>query len=206
MKKKIIGIIDYGAGNLGSIYNAINYLGYEAKLLERPESINKFSHIILPGVGSFGELSKNLKKKNWPLKIKIYLEKGNFLLGICAGMQLLFQESDESKGVKGLGLIKGKLQMFNRSSNLPIPHVGFNEVNFTNSKIWNGIKNKSAFYFIHSYRITENEENIKISTTTYGEKFISFVEKENIFGAQFHPEKSHVIGLRLLKNFIGLKN
>ena len=121
-------------------------------------------------------------------------------------MQLLFQESDESKGVKGLGLIKGKLQMFNRSSNLPIPHVGFNEVNFTNSKIWNGIKNKSAFYFIHSYRITENEENIKISTTTYGEKFISFVEKENIFGAQFHPEKSHVIGLRLLKNFIGLKN
>ena len=202
ISKKKVGIIDYGAGNLGSIYNAIKYLNAPTKIISNPENINQFSHLILPGVGSFGTLSKNLKKKNWPNDIREFVKKGKSLLGVCVGMQLLFEESDESKGAKGLSLIKGSFQVFNESNKLPLPHIGFNEVIHNKTAIWKGIENNSPFYFIHSFRIMKTNDEVITSKTTYGDEFISFVEKDNVFGSQFHPEKSHYVGLKLLKNFL----
>ena len=204
--KNKVGIIDYGAGNLGSIYNAITYLTIDVNIVSSPKDINKFSHLILPGVGSFGKLSDNLKKKNWPNKIEKFVKEGKSLLGVCVGMQLLFEQSDESKGAQGLGLIKGHFNIFNNSTKFPLPHVGFNEVEHKNTEIWRGIENKSPFYFIHSFKIKKVKDNVISSKTIYGEEFISFVEKNNVFGSQFHPEKSHYVGLRLLKNFLEIKN
>ena len=204
--KKKVGVIDYGAGNLGSICNAINYLEFDAKLISNTDEANNFSHLILPGVGSFGKLSNNLKKKSWPEKLRQFSKEGKYLMGICIGMQLLFEKSDESEDSNGLGLIKGSFQLFNKNNNLPIPHMGFNEVTHNNTPIWNGIKNNSPFYFVHSYRVTDTTDDSIKSKTIYGEEFISFIEKENIFGSQFHPEKSHNSGLKLIKNFIELKN
>ena len=204
--KNKIGIIDYGAGNLASIYNALNFLQLNVKLISNPNDIKDYSHLILPGVGSFGKLAKNLRDRNWPDKIENFIEKGNYIFGICIGMQLLFEKSDEDKDASGLGLIKGNFKKFNKKYNLPIPHMGFNEVSFQNSSIWKGIKNNSPFYFVHSYRVSDIEDESLKSKTVYGEEFISFIEKGNIFGSQFHPEKSHKTGLKLLKNFIELKN
>ena len=206
LKKKKVGIIDYGAGNLASICNAINYLEFDEKLISNTDEANNFSHLILPGVGSFGKLANNLKKKNWPEKLRQFSKEGKYLMGICIGMQLLFEKSDESKDSNGLGLIRGSFQLFNKNNNLPIPHMGFNEVKHNNTPIWKGIKNNSPFYFVHSYRVTDTKDESIKSKTIYGEEFISFIEKENIFGSQFHPEKSHNSGLKLIKNFIELKN
>ena len=205
---KQVGIIDYGAGNLASIYNAINYLGYRPKFITNPDEAKKFSHLILPGVGAFGKLAKILEKKGWSLMLKNLTNEGTYLFGICVGMQLLFESSEEGSDTKGVSLIKGRFSNFKTNNEkfvLPVPHMGFNEVCHQSTKIWEGIKNNSPFYFVHSFRVTDTSDNISIGTTTYGEKFISFVEKKNIFGSQFHPEKSHDSGLKLIKNFIELK-
>ena len=203
--KTKVGIIDYGAGNLGSIYNAIKYLNAPTEIISSPKNIDQFSHLILPGVGSFGTLS-SISKKNWPDEIKKFIKKGKSLLGVCVGMQLLFEQSDESIGSTGLSLIKGTFQVFNETNNLPLPHIGFNEVIHNKTPIWKGIDNNSPFYFIHSFKITKTNDDVVTSKTTYGDEFISFVEKDNVFGSQFHPEKSHYVGLKLLKNFLELQN
>ncbi len=200
--KKKVGIIDYGAGNLGSIFNAIQYLDAKVEILVSPLNLSQYSHLILPGVGSFGRLADNLKKKDWPGEINNFVKNGKSLLGVCVGMQLLFQQSEESKETFGLSLIKGKFNIFKKSSELPLPHVGFNEVEHKNTPIWRGIENKSPFYFIHSYKINKTQDKTIDANTTYGTKFISFIEKDNIYGSQFHPEKSHYVGLKLLKNFL----
>jgi imidazole glycerol phosphate synthase glutamine amidotransferase subunit len=206
ISKKKVGIIDYGAGNHGSIFNAIQYLGAQTKIVSSPSNLNQYSHLILPGVGSFGKLAVNLKKKDWPNKIKNFVQQGKSLFGICVGMQLLFEQSEESKNAFGLSLIKGKFNIFNKLNNLPSPHVGFNEVNHKNSSIWKGVKNKSPFYFIHSFRVKKTQEDVTVAKTIYGEEFISFIEKDNIYGSQFHPEKSHFVGLKLLKNFLEINH
>ena len=206
ISKKKVGIIDYGAGNLGSIHNAIQYLDAKTKIISSPSELDQFSHLILPGVGSFGKLADNLKKKGWPNKIKNFVQKGNRILGVCVGMQLLFEQSEESKDAIGLSLIKGKFNIFKKTNGLPLPHIGFNEVEHKNTPIWKGIKNKSPFYFIHSFNIRKTEDKVTIAKTIYGNEFISFVEKDNIYGSQFHPEKSHYVGLKLLKNFLEINN
>ena len=206
ISKKKVGIIDYGAGNLGSINNAMQYLDAKTKIISSPSELNQLSHLILPGVGSFGKLAENLKKKDWPNEIKNFVKKGNTLLGVCVGMQLLFEQSEESYEATGLSLIKGKFNIFDKSNNLPLPHVGFNEVEHKNTPIWKGIENKSPFYFIHSFRIRKTQDNAIAAKTTYGNEFVSFIEKDNIYGSQFHPEKSHYVGLKLLKNFLEIKN
>ena len=205
IEKKKVGIIDYGAGNLGSIYNAFNYLNAKTEIISDPIDLKKFSHLILPGVGSFGELSNNLKKKDWPEKIKKFIKDGKSLLGICVGMQLLFETSEESQNSIGLSLIKGSFKIFGEND-LPLPHVGFNEVTHNNTPIWKGIKNNSPFYFIHSFRISKTQDKVIQAKTKYGDEFISFIEKDNIYGSQFHPEKSHHVGLKLLKNFLNINN
>ena len=206
MPKKKVGIIDYGAGNLGSIYNAIKYLEVQTKIISLPSDLSQFSHLILPGVGSFGKLADNLKEKDWPNKIKDFVQKGNSLFGICVGMQLLFEQSEESKNAIGLNLFKGSFKIFDKSDDLPLPHIGFNEVLHKNTPIWKGIKNKSPFYFIHSFNIKKTQDGVITAKTNYGNEFISFIEKDNIYGSQFHPEKSHYVGLKLLKNFLEIDN
>ena len=209
MKKKEVGIINYGAGNTGSIYNAVKYLEYTPKFIENPDEAKNYSHLILPGVGNFGILANNLKKKNWQNTLNNLLKNGQSLFGICVGMQLLFENSEESTDSKGLGLLKGSLYNFqsdNEEFKLPVPHIGFNKVFHQNTPIWKNIKNNSPFYFVHSYRITNTEDKVTTCKTIYQNEFISFVEKENLFGSQFHPEKSHITGLKLIQNFLELAN
>tara|TARA_Y100000590_G_C15629608_1_gene980704 strand:+ start:357 stop:974 length:618 start_codon:yes stop_codon:yes gene_type:complete len=202
MKKKLIAIIDAQFGNLASVINSIKYLGYEYEVVKKPTKIKAYSHFILPGVGSYKKAAKNLHFLGWHKAIKDLTESSTPFLGICLGMQLMFEEGEENGTIKGLGLFKGKCKIFSKNNKLPLPHMGFNFVKHENSMIWKNIPNPSPFYFVHSYRIKNSEDNALISRTYYGEEFISFIEKKNIFGAQFHPEKSHKIGLKLLSNFI----
>jgi imidazole glycerol-phosphate synthase subunit HisH len=201
MKKINIGIIESGFGNIASVINAIKYLNYNFQIIKSPKNLESFSQIILPGVGSFNKAAKKLKKNGWFSAIKEFTKKGKPLLGICLGMQLMFEEGIEHGKTKGLGLFKGKCEKFKKNKKFPIPHVGFNIVKHQNTKIWKDIPNLSPFYFVHSYKISP-KKNAKQSLTKYGEEFISFIERDNIYGAQFHPEKSHKIGLKLIKNFI----
>ena len=202
MKKKCIAIIDAKFGNLASVINAIKYLGYDHDVLKKPSKIRAYSHFILPGVGSYNKAAKKLRALGWYKAIKDLADASMPFFGICLGMQLMFDEGDENGTIKGLGLFKGKCKIFSKNSKLPLPHMGFNFVKHKNSMIWKNIPNPSPFYFVHSYRIKEAEGDSLTSKTHYGEEFISFIEKKNIFGAQFHPEKSHKIGLKLLSNFI----
>ncbi len=201
---KEVAIINYGAGNLASLINAIENLNFKPIILEKPERKKLFSHIILPGVGAFGKLARNLID----LGFKDYLEennqKENYILGICVGMQLLFERSEESKNQEGLGILSGEIKKFefDKNANFPLPHVGFSKVFHNNSKIWTDIPDSSFFYFIHSYRLKNASKNISFAKSNYGEDFISFVAKNNIFGAQFQPEKRHKVGLKCITNFL----
>jgi len=204
MKK--VAIIDYGMGNLRSIEKCLNYLGIENKIIDDPKNLKNFTHIILPGVGSFKKAISNLKKNNmYEAIIKISRKKKKKILGICLGMQLLFKSSTEDGITKGLGIIEGKVDKFliNKKLFIKIPHVGFNEVYFEKNNIFfEGIKNKSDFYFDHSYKVSLFSNEINPVLTEYGENFLSAFNSKNIFGAQFHPEKSQSNGLLIIQNFI----
>jgi|TARA_B110000027_G_scaffold16797_1_gene17311 glutamine amidotransferase len=202
---KEIAIIDYGAGNIASIVNSLEYLGRKVKILKEPSDTH-YSHVILPGVGSFGKLSDNLKILNFDRYIIENLKKGSFLFGICVGMQLLFEQSEESPGKSGLGLLKGKFEKILplKDRFLPLPHVGFSKINNYNVKIFDNMRSEAYFYFIHSYYLKKVPENVNYCTSEYGEKFVSFIEKDNIYASQFHPEKSHKTGLTLIENFLKL--
>ncbi len=206
MIKKKVAIINYGLGNLVSIENALRYLKINNKIISNPKDLKNFSHLILPGVGSFSTGMKNITKFGWDEEIKKFYSNRKLILGICLGMQMLFSDSNEFGLSNGLGLIQGKCRMFSEETKnkIVIPHVGFNQVVFPETVISSGIDKNSSFYFIHSYRIKKVEPNVRYGYTTYGEKFISFVEKNNVFGTQFHPEKSHTAGLKLLKNFVNI--
>ncbi len=208
---KVIDIVDYGFGNLASVKNAIIFNGFNCNLVQKPNEIKNSTHLILPGVGAFEAGIAKLKNEGWIKSIYEFTENGGYLLGICLGMQLLFKKgTNESTGdqIDGIGIIDGSCKKFDiiDKYNLPLPHIGFNKVEHPNTDIWNGIPQNSFFYFVHSYRIIKNNRNFdyKISSTNYGENFISFIEHKKVFGAQFHPEKSHSVGLKLIKNFCNL--
>ena len=211
MSKKKICIVDYGFGNITSLENSLNYLKFDYVTLDKPKDLSNFSHLFLPGVGSFEAGMTKLKKLKWDLEIKKFIENGGYLFGICLGMQLLFKYGTNEKTnqtIDGLRFFEGKCEKFfkkNDKNKLPLPHVGFNAVKYKKTKIWNGINNLSYFYFIHSYRVSSDNNLVKCATTNYGENFISFVENSNIFASQFHPEKSHLLGLKLIENFCNLK-
>jgi glutamine amidotransferase len=204
MSNKIITIIDYGMGNIRSLQNALNYLGYDSKVTSIPEEIQTSNILILPGVGSFGQAMKNIN--NYGLKdviTEVAINKGIPFLGICLGMQLLANCGEEDGINSGLGLIPGKVLKF-KSNKIRLPHIGFNSLKYRNksSNIFQNIQNNSDFYFVHSfYYECQNESNI-IGTTEYGDEFVSAINKDNIYGFQFHPEKSQSNGLLLLNNFI----
>ena len=198
-----IGIINLEMSNLGSIKNAIIHLGKKVELINNFSNLDKFTHLIFPGVGSFAEASKIIKKKKLKNKLINFLENGGKLFGICLGMQLMFESSEEYGKSSGLGLFKGKVIKFNEP-NLKIPHMGFNSIIHDNNKIWKKIPRSTSFYFVHSYKV--NFDDIKSSDNlikcNYGRPFIAFIRKKNIFGCQFHPEKSGKQGLQLIKNFL----
>ncbi len=195
----MIGIIDYNAGNLRSIEKAIE-LYDKAIITKNEEDLLSCDKVVLPGVGNFGTAMKNLS----PLvnTINTIISEKIPFLGICLGMQVLFNESEEKEGIKGLGLIKGKVIRFKNVEKLP--HMGWNNVKIVNDcPLFEGILDNSYFYFVHSYYVNP-DENCVVGKTTYGLEFPSVVNKDNIFATQFHPEKSGKIGLKLIENFVEL--
>ena len=200
----MIGVINFGLGNLGSIINSFEEINANIKIISDPNDIDNVEHLILPGVGSFRLGMKNLLNKGWDKKIFIHVEKQKPLLGICLGMQLLFDRGEEDGECKGLGLIKGKVIKMKSMKNRKLPHVGWNQLNFKNKHpIFEKVRDNVDYYFVHSYECrVENSSNI-ISTSNYHTEILSCVsDGKNIVGTQFHPEKSPPNGLKILKNFL----
>lgn len=207
----MIVVIDYKIGNVGSVVNALDTLGVENIISSDPEIIEKANAIILPGVGAAGTGMKNLKKNGLDKVVIDEIKKGKPFLGICLGMQLLFEKSEEGNA-KCLGIFKGTVKKFKKERK--IPQIGWNKIENQSSKIkdqknrvkienlFREIPNNGYFYFVNSYYCDPKDASIVAGKTTYGETFASIVEKDNIIGVQFHPEKSGDVGFRLLKNFI----
>lgn len=202
----MIGIINYGVGNLQSMKNSLDYLGIPNTIVSKPNGINECDKIILPGVGAFGPAMDKLNALGFSEKIKEFASLKKPLLGICLGMQLLFEESEEYGEHKGLCLLKGNVLPFSKKvRKLPTPHVGWNTIQKNQaSPILKDIENQSSFYFVHSFYCNPKDLNIVLAQTNYGIDFASVVGKDNIMGCQFHPEKSQTAGLKLLKNFQNL--
>ncbi len=207
MQSCMITIVNYGMGNLRSIKNALDYLLVPNRVASSPEDILTAKKLILPGVGSFAKAMQNIKSLGLfnPLDIAVNNLKIP-ILGICLGMQLLADEGDEDGPSHGLGFIQGKVSRFTLAEQFKLPHIGFNKVNFLPEKrtLFHGLGEFADFYFVHNYRIVCADHKNISSLTIYGETFASSVEKDNIFGVQFHPEKSQSNGLTLLKNFASL--
>ena len=200
----MIGLIDYGMGNLSSVLNALKAVGArDVKLISSPEEIKASAAVILPGVGHFRDGMKNLKERDMAGAIcKAVLEEKPFL-GICLGMQLLMQESEEAPGIEGLGICKGNVVRFGTELKLKIPQMGWNSVKFRKKHPFiEGIKNNEYFYFVHSFYLKPVSSEIVIGETDYGLSFCSCIAQNNMFATQFHPEKSQTAGLKILKNFV----
>ncbi|MFH1505155.1 MAG: imidazole glycerol phosphate synthase subunit HisH [Candidatus Omnitrophota bacterium] len=206
-------IVDYGAGNLRSVVNSALSLGKKVKVSDSLAIIEKAKKIILPGVGHFAEAVKELKKRKIFSILKKKIKEGTPFLGICIGMQLLLEESQEAEGVQGLGAIKGKVKRF-KAKNLIVPHMGWNQVEIDHRSsildprrgrdLFMGIEDNNFFYFAHSYYCDLKEKQAILATTNYGINFVSALHKENIWGVQFHPEKSQKLGLKVFSNFLNL--
>ena len=202
----MLGIVDYNIGNLASVQNAILKVGESAKIESDPSKLKDYDKIILPGVGAFGDAMEHLQKSGMQEAILDFVKSGKFLLGICLGMQLLFQKSYEFGEHFGLGLLEGEIIHFEKAAlkkGEKIPHMGWNLVKkVKNSALLEGLEDSFYLYFVHSYYLGESKNAIEMSH--YGIDFVSIVQKENIFGIQPHPEKSHNVGLKILKNFVKL--
>lgn len=200
----MLGIIDYKMGNLASVYNACSKFTKDVKIIKTKDDITKCDKIILPGVGAYKDAMKYLEKNGLKDAILEFSNSNKPLLGICLGMQLLFESSEEFGYTKGLGLIEGKVIAFNRdkTKELKIPHMGWNTIETKNNILFEGLKNP-YLYFVHSFHTVCDDKYI-IGKTTYGYEFASAVNKNNISGFQPHPEKSHNNGLKVLENFINL--
>ena len=206
MKKKVIGLIDGQSGNIGSINKAIKDIikgrPYQLKIIKSNFNYSSFDKIILPGQGAYATLISNLKKLKIIKPLKKYLENNSSYLGICVGMQILSDWGYEDKITKGLGIISGDIKKF-RNKNLIIPHMGWNTISLNNyDPIITNSFDKRDFYFVHSYTFQNIKKTNVLASTVYGQKFPSIIKKGNIYGVQFHPEKSHKYGLNLIKNYI----
>ena len=201
----MIAIIDYDAGNVKSVEKALEFLGEEAVLTRDPEVLLKAEKVILPGVGAFGDAMEKLQGYGLVTVIRKIVEKGTPFLGICLGLQLLFESSDESPGVEGLGVLKGRIVRIPDGEGLKVPHIGWNSLTYPNQgRLYKGIPENSYVYFVHSYYLQAQEPEIVVAETEYGVQIQASVEKGNVFACQFHPEKSSGIGMTILKNFIEL--
>lgn len=202
----MIGIIDYGAGNIKSVINAFEFIGKRAELVSDASKLCSYDRVVLPGVGAFGEAMHRLTSLKMDLAIKDFIATKKPFLGICLGMQLLFDKSYEFKETNGLGIIKGSVVKFDISkfkTPLKVPHMGWNTIKFkAKTPINKGLDEISYLYFVHSYHAICDE--CILGSSEYGYEFVSAVCKDNVFGFQPHPEKSHEIGLKILKNFTEL--
>lgn len=211
----MIAIVDYGAGNLGSVFKAFRYIGADVKVTSDAEEVLNSDGLVLPGVGAFSHCMDGLEGVGLTQVVKDFIHSGKPFLGICAGLQMLFDYSEE-KGVRsGLGILPGKVVRFsfdsshlddsNTSKSLKIPHIGWNALEFeNNSSLFDGVREGDRVYFVHSYYAVPAQEMDSIATTEYGYRFCSAVKHNNVYATQFHPEKSGSIGLRILENFTRL--
>ena len=199
----MVAIIDYDAGNIKSVEKAIQFLGEQVVITRDPKEILSASHVILPGVGAFGDAMEKLQKYDLIPVIKEVVNRKIPFLGICLGLQLLFEKSEESPGVQGLGILEGEIKRIPEEEGLKIPHIGWNSLKYaTKGRLYEGIEEDSYVYFVHSYFLKAKEPEIVAATTEYGTLIHASVEKENVFACQFHPEKSSAVGLKILENFI----
>jgi imidazole glycerol phosphate synthase glutamine amidotransferase subunit len=197
----MITLLDYGAGNVRSVINAIEHLGETVTVVAAPEDIVSADKLVFPGVGAFGSMMEILHERGYVVPLTTYLHSGRPFLGICLGMQALFEFSEESFGTSGLGILKGGVRRFD--IDLAVPHIGWNGFKCKQpSPLFNGLNGNEKVYFVHSYHVVPQDAEVILSTTDYGYEFVSAVQSGPMIGTQFHPEKSGEVGLRLLENFI----
>ncbi len=204
----MIGIIDYQMGNLASLVNSLERVGASGEIVRDPQSLERFSHLILPGVGAFGDAVGHLRESGMDRAILAHVERGGHLLGICLGLQVLFESSEESPGVAGLGLLPGRVVRFDpkrAAYPIKIPHMGWNRLSGeVRSPLFDCVEAGERLYFVHAYHIS-CPDSIVSARADYGYPFVAAVSKGNLYGIQPHPEKSHTAGLQILKNFTELK-
>ncbi|HJC38988.1 MAG TPA: imidazole glycerol phosphate synthase subunit HisH [Candidatus Mediterraneibacter faecigallinarum] len=202
----MIAIIDYDAGNIKSVEKALLLLGQEVVITGGREEILKADKVILPGVGAFGDAMANLRKTGLDQVIREVTGRGTPFLGICLGLQLLFERSGEAPGVEGLGILKGEILRIPDSEGLKIPHMGWNSLHLENDgRLFRGISEGAYVYFVHSYYLKAADESIVKASTEYSTHIHASVEKDNVFACQFHPEKSSDVGIQILRNFVKLQ-
>lgn len=202
----MVAIIDYDAGNIKSVEKAVNALGYEAVVTRDRSSILNAEHVILPGVGAFGDAMEKLHGYGLVEVIREVAANNTPFLGICLGLQLMFESSEEAPGVEGLSLLKGRIVRLPDTEDLKIPHIGWNSLKYPNpGRLFAGIPEDSYVYFVHSYYLQAGEPGIVKATTEYGALIHASVEKGNIFACQFHPEKSSEVGMKILENFLKIE-
>lgn len=201
----MVAIIDYDAGNIRSVEKAVRYLGKEVTVTSELEEILAADRVILPGVGAFGDAMKRLHAMGLVEVIRQAADRGTPFLGICLGLQLLFEKSEESPGVPGLGLLQGEILRLPEHPGLKVPHIGWNSLKYPNpGRLFRGIPEDSYVYFVHSYYLKAQDEGIVTATTEYGTLVHASVESGNLFACQFHPEKSSETGLTILENFLSI--
>ncbi len=201
-----VALIDYGAGNLCSVANALRSLGIEPAIVAGPEGLDGATHLILPGVGSFGDCMAHLQERGLVDAIRDWVRAGKPYFGICLGYQILFDSSEETPGVEGLGLIPGVVKRFADEPGLKIPHMGWNSVvpRRPDQGRWAGLGAEPYFYYVHSYFPVPADPAVVAAETTYGgQTFAAAVEQPSLLACQFHPEKSQDVGVRLIRNFLG---
>jgi imidazole glycerol-phosphate synthase len=197
----MITLLDYGAGNVRSVVNAVRKLGHDVKMVQNPDDIMTAEKLVFPGVGSFGSMMRILSQRGFVEPLREYLQDNRPFLGICLGMQALLERSEENPGVAGLGIFKGEVKRF--QTDLAVPHIGWNGIAPRQASIlFDGLQGDEKFYFVHSYYIEPQDDSVVLTRTDYGHNFASALQKGNVIGTQFHPEKSGEVGLKVLGNFI----
>ncbi len=201
----MISILDYGMGNLRSVSKAFERVGADCKITRDSNAIAKADKLVVPGVGAFRDCMQTLQDLGLVEPIREFIRSGRYYLGLCLGMQILMEESEEGGDVPGLGIISGKVLKFPSDLGLKVPHMGWNNIHFEKkAKLFSGLPQDSFVYFVHSYYVAPDSSKVIAATTNYGFDFASSLQHENILATQFHPEKSQAVGLQIIQNFCDL--
>ena len=202
----MITIVDYDAGNIKSVEKALQYIGAQCVITRDTDLIGRADKVIVPGVGAFEQAMDNMRQYQLIDVLREVAKRGTPILGICLGLQLFFEGSEENDGVEGLGLLRGRIVRFHEEHGLKIPHIGWNSLSLKNKgRLFEGMEEEPYVYFVHSYYLKAEEEGIVKAVTEYGVQIHASVEQDNLFACQFHPEKSSRTGLKILKNFVKLE-